>query len=166
MKMKNEDEKSEDIFYLAKIFQYIFFWNFELRWIQMCLQIFHILLRSKVIALQSKIKMGKTGKMDPLWRAVTFDRWNIWKIWIHIWNQRFSKFQKNIYRKIWSSRKNLHFFHLHFSFSFSNVLKISKALFSSTQNHLFNEILLLIIRFFLQEQLTKMYGLPIFLNKV
>ena len=64
----------------------------------------------------------------------------------------------------WLSRKILHFFHLLFSSSFSNFLKIFKALYSSTQNHLFNEVLLLIISFFLQEQLTKMNGLPIFLK--
>ena len=64
----------------------------------------------------------------------------------------------------WPSRKNLHFFLLHFSSSFSNSLKIFKALDSSTQNYLFNEVLLLIISVFLQEQLTKMCGLPIFLK--
>ena len=32
-----------------------------------------------------------------LWRAVIFDRSKIWKIRKHIWNQRSSKFQKNIF---------------------------------------------------------------------
>ena len=53
MKMKNEEEKNEDFFYLAKIFQFIFFWNFELRWFQICIQIFHIFLLSKVTVLWS-----------------------------------------------------------------------------------------------------------------
>ena len=57
------------------------------------------------------------------------------------------------------------FFHLPFSSSFSNSLKIFISFNSSTQNYLFNEVLLLIISFYLQEQLTKMYGLPIFLKQ-
>ena len=36
---------------------------------------------------------------SQLWGAITFDRSKIWKIWRHIWNQRSSKFQKNI---IWN----------------------------------------------------------------
>ena len=49
---------------------------------------------------------------------------------------------------------------LHFSSSFSNFLKILKVLNSSPLNYLFNEVLLLIISFYLQEELTKMCGLP------
>ena len=36
---------------------------------------------------QNGQKRAKTDKMDPLWRAVTFDRSKTWKIQIHIWNQ-------------------------------------------------------------------------------
>ena len=68
---------------------------------------------------------------------------------------------RKIYIEIFqTSRKNLHFFLLHFSFSFSNSSKIFKSLSSSTQNYLFNKVLLLIISFFLKEELTKMCGLP------
>ena len=57
------------------------------------------------------------------------------------------------------------FFQLHFSSSFSNSLNIFIAFNSFTQNYLFNKVLLLTISLFLQEQLTKMYGLPIFLKQ-
>ena len=46
-----------------------------------------------------------------------------------------------------------------FIFTF-DLFKKFTALYSSTQNYLFNEVLLLIICFFLQEELTKMCGLP------
>ena len=38
------------------------FWNVELHWFQICIQIFHIFLRSKVTDLQSTQKWPKTGK--------------------------------------------------------------------------------------------------------
>ena len=50
MKMKHEEEKK--FFYLAKIFQFMFFWSSKLRWFQICIQIFHIFLQSKVTNLQ------------------------------------------------------------------------------------------------------------------
>ena len=77
-----------------------------------------------------------------LWRAVTFDRSKIWKIWKHIWNQRGLKFQKNIIWNILSKKKKSSFYHLHFSSSFSSYLKKFYSLNSSTQNYLFNEVLL------------------------
>ena len=74
---------------------------------------------------------------------------------------------RKIYIEIFlPSRKYVHFFHLHFSSSFSNFLKIFIAFNSSTQNYLFNEVFLLIISFHLQEQLTKMYELPIEINYI
>ena len=35
-----------------------------------------------------------------LWKTITLDGSKIWKIWIHIWNQRSSMFQKNIHSNI------------------------------------------------------------------
>ena len=73
-------------------------------------------------------------------------------------------FRKIWFEKFWPSRKILHFFHLHFSSSFSKSLKIFIALNYATQNYLFNEVLPLILYFYLQEQLSKIYGLSIFLK--
>ena len=67
------------------------------------------------------------------------------------------KFKLKFFKQV---EKNLHFFLLHFSFSFSNSSKTFISLYSSAQNYLFNEVLLSIISFFLQEELTKMCGLP------
>ena len=75
MKMKNED-KNEDLFYFTKIFQIILFWNFEIRWFQICFQIFHILLRSKVTALQSSQKMVKNGQNRQ--NGPTLEGCNFW----------------------------------------------------------------------------------------
>ena len=76
MNMKNEDEKSEDFFYLAKIFKIMFFWNFKHRWFQICIQIFHIFLRSKVTAFQSTQKWPKTGKNRQ--NGPTLEGCNFW----------------------------------------------------------------------------------------
>ena len=118
MKMKNED-----FFYLAKIFQIIFFWNFiERRWFQIRIQIFHILLRSKVIAFQSRLKIGKNRQNRPtlqgynFWRKQYMKNLNTylksakfkvskkynWKYFgqvekIFIFSSSFSKFLKNFY---------------------------------------------------------------------
>ena len=128
--LKNEEEKDEDFFYWTKNLKCIFFWNFQLCWFQIYIQIFHIFLRSKVTAIQRRLKNGekclKLSKMDPLWGG-----------------------------DFWFSRKNLHFFLFNFSSSFSNLLKIFKALYlSSTQKYVSNELLLLIFPF--KKQCIKM----------
>ena len=95
-----------------------------------------------------------------LWRAITFDRRKIWKIWIHIWNQRGSKFQKNIIWNILSKKKKSSFSSSSFFIFIFKLFERFFSLNSSSQNYLFNEVLLLIIYFYLQEQLTKMCRLP------
>ena len=59
-KFESEDEKWRGRKW--KFFKLIFFWNFVLRWFQICIQIFHIFLGSKVTVLQSRQKWPKTGK--------------------------------------------------------------------------------------------------------
>ena len=95
-----------------------------------------------------------------LWKDVSFDESKILKICIciQIWNQQGSQFQKNIIWNILIKKKNLHFF-IH-----SYYLKKFYSLYSSSQNYLSNEVLLLIKSFYLEEQLIKMYGLPFFLT--
>ena len=51
--MKNEDEKNEVFFFWLKIFQLYFSETLNLTDLKYVFQIFHILLRSKVTALQS-----------------------------------------------------------------------------------------------------------------
>ena len=60
--MKNEEEKSEDFFYLANIFQFIFFWNFELRWFQIRIQIFISFFDQTRQPSKVGLKWSKMGK--------------------------------------------------------------------------------------------------------
>ena len=112
MKMKNGDEKNEEFFYFAKMFQIIFFWNFELCWFQICLQIFHILLRSKVIAPQSWLKMVKNGQKQAKWTHFGFQlsMEQIYEKSEYIFEiSEVQSFRKIYIEIFWSSRKNLHF---------------------------------------------------------
>ena len=75
---ENEDEKwrwkNEDFFYSSKIFQIIFFWNFELRWFQIRFQNFHIFLRLK---LQSS-KVGQFFPFLTIFDHFTLEGCNFW----------------------------------------------------------------------------------------
>ena len=67
------------------ISNYIYFWNFELHWVQIFSpSFFHQKLQP--------FKVGPFCLFLPifvlLWKAVTFDGSEIWKIWIQIWSQR------------------------------------------------------------------------------
>ena len=148
--MKNENE-NEDFFYLAKIFQFLFFWNFELRWFQIWFQIFHILLRSKVTTLGSWSILPVFAHFKPTLEGCNFwSKQDMKNLKSNLKSARFKVSEK--YKLKYFGQK---FFHFHFSFSFSNFLKIFKPLNFSTWNYLFNELLLLSIHFFLEEQFTK-----------
>ena len=62
---KKGKEKNEDFFGWAKNIEFILFRIFELRWFQICAQIFHIFLGSKVTALQRGVKTAKKGQSGP-----------------------------------------------------------------------------------------------------
>ena len=73
--MKNEEEKNEEFFWCAKNIELILFRIFEHCWFQICAQIFHIYLGSKVTALSSGWKTAKTakkGKIGPTLKGCNF----------------------------------------------------------------------------------------------
>ena len=121
--------ENEDFFCLTKIFQYIFFWNFELRWFQICIQIFHKFVPSKV-GIQS----------GPI--LLVFARFCPFLAYLKVCNFWLKKNMKNLNTYLKSARfkasekcklKNLHFFHfflLRVSSSFSNFWKFLKLGFS------------------------------------
>ena len=79
----------------------------------------YLFLDLKLQPLGVGLKRPKTIKMDLILRAVTFDPRKIWKIWMHIWNQRGSNILNCQFIIFQPVEKNLHFFVLHFSSSFS-----------------------------------------------
>ena len=151
MKVKNEEEKSENVFYLAKIFQFVFFWNFELRLFQVCIQIFYIFLRLKVPVLRS----GFLPIFDHFQRAITLDRRKIrrYEKYEYIFKSAKLKVSEKYKLKYFSQVEKI-FISFFFIFHFRMLSKFLKAFI--LQIRVFNEAILLILSFFLQGELTKM----------
>ena len=72
MKIEKWRGKSEDFFGSAKNIELILFRIFELRWFQICFQIFHIFLGSKVTALQSGSTLALLGRFSPSLQSCNF----------------------------------------------------------------------------------------------
>ena len=97
--------------------------------------------------LYQKIQLVKVSQKQPkmvilslLWKAVTFVPVKISKRWLHIWNCLSLKFLCSEYEIFSFSRKKVHFFHLHFSSSFSLFFTLFNVSFCSTRTYLSNEV--------------------------
>ena len=120
MKMKNEEEKNEDFFGWAKNIELILFRIFELRWFQICAQIFHIFLVSKATALQSGSTLALFGRFNPSLKGCNFwPKKNIRNLSTDLESAKF-KYSKKYQFDIFGQAEKififfLFIFHLHFS---------------------------------------------------
>ena len=95
-----------------------------------------------------------------LWRALTFgSKQDMKSLETYLKSARF-KVSEKYNLKYFEQEQKIFIFFIFIIELFENLYSLN----SSSQNYLFNEISLLIISFYLQEQLTKMCGLPIFLT--
>ena len=159
MKMKNEDEKMKIFSAWPKYFNIYFSETLNSA-------DFKYVFRFFIYFFHQNLQPFKVGPFRPFLPIFSL----LWRQGYNFWSKQDMKnlktYLKSAKLKV-SEKYNLEYLgqvenSSFFSSSFSNSLKFFIAFNYSTQNYPFNEVLLLILYFYLQEQLTKMYGLPIF----
>ena len=119
MKKQNEDEKNELFFCWMKNFHIHYTKTSNLADFKCVTNFLISLLDQKIQLVKVSQKQPKMGILSLLWKAVTFVPVKISKRWLHIWNCLSLKFLYSEYENFSFSGKKVHFFHLHFSSSFS-----------------------------------------------
>ena len=151
--------KEEEIFALFKYFHFWHIKTLERAHFKSVFGFFISFLDQKLwLAKVGKkgVKSTNIGILDLLWHAVTFQPGQMWKFWLHIWNQLSLKFLYTENEQFLLCRKKVYFFHLHFSSSFSIFLKKIFRSQPSTRFYLSVEVSLVYISFLDQVKHLKM----------